>query len=360
MSAVPYEFISREQFRDELIDLQFSEIPEETRQAEERLLKRLGLLADDVDLDELLLDLYGAQVAAYYRPDTKRFYIIERDQPFGPSDRIIVAHEYTHALQDQHFDLEGTRIKDLSEGDAVLAQLAAVEGDATKTMQLWTVSNLSPEEAIQVLFESLGQLQDPTLTSMPWILRRQLEFPYAEGLAFAESLHAIGGFDAIDATLRDAIPASTEQILHPEKYTANEEPVDVAVPDLTSALGEGWSNVYEQTMGEAVMQVWAAGGEEPSQGFPGTPAEWPHADSVAGWGGDRLVMYENGEDDWAVVWFTEWDTDGDGLEFRERASELARGFEAMSVLGELPGGDVQLVIASDAAINSTLNNALGQ
>jgi hypothetical protein len=360
LSPVPYEFISREQFRDELIDLQFSEIPEETRQAEERLLKRLGLLPDDVDLDQLLIDLYGAQVAAYYRPDTKRFYIIQRDQPFGPSDKIIVAHEYTHALQDQHFDLEGTRIKDLSEGDAVLAQLAAVEGDATKTMQQWTVDNLSPEEAFQVLFESFGQLADPTLTSMPWILRRQLEFPYAEGLGFAESLHAIGGFDAIDATLSDAIPASTEQILHPEKYTANEEPVDVAVPDLTAQLGDGWSSVFQQTMGEAVMQVWAAGDEEPSQLLPGTVAEWPHADSVAGWGGDRLVMYENDEDDWAIVWFTEWDTDGDGLEFRARSSELARGFEAMSVLGELPGGDVQIVVASDVAINSTLNNALGQ
>lgn len=354
LSSVPYEFISREQFRDDLVELQFSEVPEETRHAEERLLKRLGLLPHDVSLDQLLIDLYGAQVAAYYRPDTKRFYIIERDQPFGPSDRIIVAHEYTHALQDQHFDLEGTRIKDLSEGDAILAQLAAVEGDATKTMQLWTIDNLTPEEAFQVLFESFAQLDDPTLTSMPWILRRQIEFPYAEGLAFTQSVHAIGGFDAVDATLSDAIPASTEQILHPEKYTSNEEPVDVTVPDMTALLGPGWSNVYEQTMGEAIMQVWAAGDEPPDQLFPGTVAVWPHAESVAGWGGDRLAMYENVDGRWAIIWNSAWDTGNDASDFAQRARELEPNFggpaDVLHVTQLAPQDDtVTVLIASDEA-----------
>ncbi len=159
---VPYEFITRQQFSDELLELQFSEVPEETRAAEENLYKRLGLLPDDADLDQLLVDLYGAQVAAYYRPDTKRFYIItDNEDAFCASDKIIVAHEYTHALQDQHFDLEATRIKDLTQGDAALGQLGAVEGDATMTMQLWTQQSLSPEEAFEVLLESLQGLTDP-------------------------------------------------------------------------------------------------------------------------------------------------------------------------------------------------------
>ena len=323
LAAVPYEFISREQFRDELIDLSFSEVPEQTRQAEERMLKRLGLLPDEADLDQLLIDLYGGQVAAFYRPDTKRFYIIQRGTAFGPSDKIIVAHEYTHALQDQHFDLEGTRVKDLSEGDAALGQLGAVEGDATLTMQLWANENLSIVEAIVAIAESLAQLDDPTLANMPPILRRQLEYPYVEGFAFAQELANIGGFDAIDATLSDAIPASTEQILHPDKYLANEEPVVVKIIDAAPALGAGWSTVYEQTMGELLMQVWVAGEEAPIATIPGFPADWPHAETVAGWGGDRLVMYEGPADAWIVVWVSAWDTQADADEFAARAFEVA-------------------------------------
>ena len=268
LADVPYEYITREQFQADLLELQFSEIPEATRTAEERMLKRLGLLPDDADMDQLLTDLYGGQVAAYYRPDTKRFYIIQGDKPFSASDKIIVAHEYTHALQDQHFDLEATRVKDLTQGDAALGQLGAVEGDATLTMQQWTQQNLTPEEAIQVLIESLGQLGDPTLTNMPWILRRQLEYPYAEGLSFVQSLYDQGGFDAVNATLKDSIPASTEQVLHPEKYLANETPVQIDAPDVSASIGEGWSMTYQQTMGELLMQVFAAGTETPGRGNP--------------------------------------------------------------------------------------------
>ena len=346
LADVPYEFISREQFRDDLIELQVSEVSEERFRAEERLLKRLGLLPEDADLLDLLLDLYGAQVAAFYRPDTKTFYIIERDQPFGPTDKIIVAHEYTHALQDQHFDLEGTRIKDLSEGDAALAQLAAVEGDATKTMQLWALENLTPEEAVQVLFESLGGLQDPTLSSMPPILRRQLEFPYAEGFAFTQGLYDIGGFDAVDATLSDAIPASTEQILHPEKYTADEEPEAIDPPDVSAQLGEGWQLAYEQTMGELIMQVWAAGDEAPTDTVPGLLVEWPHAETVAGWGGDRLSMYEHPDGRWVIDWELTWDTPDDGLEFLARAEDRAPTFGGPSLI---PGSNIVLV-ASDQEV----------
>ncbi len=324
LADVPYEFISREQFRDDLIELQFEEVPEETLRAEERLLKRLGLLPDDADLLGLLVELYGAQVAAFYRPDTKRFYIIARDQPFGATDKIIVAHEYTHALQDQHFDLEGTRITDLTQGDAVLGQLGPIEGDATLTMQLWMLEpgNLSPEEALEVLFESFGQLDDPTLASMPPVLRRQLEYPYVEGFIFIQEIYNAGGFDAVNATLSTAIPASTEQVLHPDKYMANEAPIPVSLPDATSALGDGWQSVYQQTMGELLMQVWAAGDESPAETIPGLPVEWPHAETVAGWGGDRLAMYEGPNGAWLIEWETAWDTQADADEFSARLIDL--------------------------------------
>lgn len=361
LADVPYEFITREQFRDDLIELQFEEVPEETFRAEERLLKRLGLMPDDADLLQLLVDLYGGQVAAFYRPDTKRFYIIQRDQPFGASDKIIVAHEYTHALQDQHFDLEGTRIKDLSEGDAVLGQLGAIEGDATLTMQLWTLEpgNLSPEEALQVLFESLQQLDDPALANMPPVLRRQLEYPYAEGFAFIQEIHGLGGFDAVNTTLTEP-PESTEQVLHPDKYLADEAPVEVTLPDLTPALGEGWALSYEQTMGELIMQVWAAGDETPPETFPGLPVEWPHAEAAAGWGGDRLAMYEHPDGRWAIGWEIIWDSEADALEFRDRASELAPTIDPSTVVTDLGNSSTVIVTASDVSIVNALTAAFGE
>ncbi len=348
LAEVPYEFITREQFRDDLIELQFEEVPEETLRAEERLLKRLGLLPDDTDLLQLLVDLYGGQVAAFYRPDTKRFYIIDRDQPFGPTDKIIVAHEYTHALQDQHFDLEGTRVKDLTQGDAALGQLGAIEGDATLTMQLWMQANLSPLEWAQVLGESFAQLNDPTLASMPAVLRRQLEFPYAEGFSFVNEMYRLGGFEAVNTTITEP-PASTEQVLHPDKYMANEAPVHVAPPGAFTTLPGWWDRAYEQTMGELVMQVWAAGDEIPTETIPGLPIDWPHADAVAGWGGDRLVMFENTRDgSWAIVWRTAWDSAADAREFATRVEGLSPSFEGPYAF--TPGLDaetVQVVFASD-------------
>ena len=352
LTEVPYEFTTREQFIADITELQFSEVPEETRAAEERFYKRVGLLPDDADIDQLLLDLYGGQVAAYYRPDTKRFYVITDNQdPFSASDKVAVSHEYTHALQDQHFDLEGNRIKDLTQNDAVLAQLGAVEGDATKAMQLWTEQNLSPDEAFELLLESLQQLQDPTLGNTPWILRRQLEFPYAEGFAFVDGLYQQGGWDAVNASLSTAIPASTEQVLHPEKYLANEAPVVIDLPDESSEMNEGegsWSLVYQQTMGELLMQVLVAGEESPPETIPGLPMTWPNAESVAGWGGDRLNMYESSEGGWLIEWHSTWDTETDATEFEARITAISPMFDGATTVTRT-GSDVVVRITPDGS-----------
>jgi hypothetical protein len=346
----PYEFISRDQFRDELLEVAFEDVPEEWRLAEERLLKRLGLLPADADLTQLIIDLYGASVAAYYRPETGRFYIIERDEPFGPTDKLTVAHEFAHALQDQHFDLEGTRIKDLTEGDATLAQLAAIEGDAVLVSQEWLTDHLSDAEKAQLLMEAIEDFDNDLLEGMPLILRRQLEFPYGEGFLFARDLFTAGGFEAINGAIQNP-PASTEQILHPEKYFEQEAPVDVTLDDESGALGAGWSLVYEQTVGELGIQVLATGGERPPFNIPGLPVEWPHQEAAAGWGGDRLNMYENG-DQWAIVWETAWDTEADADEFENRVTELLSTFDGSAQFTGGPSGGLarRLVIASDAAL----------
>ena len=117
--TVPYQIISRDDFQSYLLSTADEDTTPEWRTAEQNFFKRLGLLPQDADLNALLLQLYTSEVAAYYNPDDGTFYIIDRNAPFGPIDEVTTAHEYTHALQDQHFDLEGNRIKDPAEGDAV-------------------------------------------------------------------------------------------------------------------------------------------------------------------------------------------------------------------------------------------------
>ena len=344
---VPYQFITRDDFRNYLISAADEDTTPEWRAAEERFLKRLGLLPADADLNTLLLDLYTAEVAAYYQPQNGTFYIIQTGQPFGPADKVTTAHEYTHALQDQHFDLEGVRIKDPAAGDAALAQLSVIEGDATLTSQEWMIANMSEQEQLQLLNEALGQLNQDQLANMPLILRRQLEFPYTEGFLFTRDIYGLGGYDAVNQAIQTP-PQSTEQILHSDKYYNHEAPVAVTLGDQSATLGDGWSNVYQQTMGELNIQVLATGGELPPLNVPGLPAVWPHAEVAAGWGGDRLDMYENISGAWAIDWETAWDTQADADEFAARMADLAATFGGLSRM--LPGAEansVRVLITSD-------------
>lgn len=346
---VPYRIISRDDFQQYLLSTADEDTTPEWRTAEQNFFKRLGLLPQDADLNALLLQLYTSEVAAYYNPDDGTFYIIDRNVPFGPIDEVTTAHEYTHALQDQHFDLEGNRIKDPAEGDQSLAQLSVIEGDATLTSQNWMKDNMSAADQLQLLQDALGQLGNDQLANMPLILRRQLEFPYTEGLLFTTDVWGLGGYDAVNQAIQTP-PASTEQILHSDKYYNHDAPVAVTLTDLTSALGSGFTNDYQQTMGELNIQVLATGGEKPPIDVPGLPAQWPHAEVAAGWGGDKLNMYDNASNgQWLIDWQTAWDTQADADEFSARMNELASTFQGSMRL--IPGPQtVRFVLASDPSL----------
>jgi hypothetical protein len=356
---VPFEFVTREQFQVDLQDLIDEETDPEELATEERLLKRLGLLPEDIDLREAILELYGSQVAAFYRPDNGTFYIIGEPQRLAPYDRMVVAHEYTHALQDQHFDLEGNRISDPSEGDAALAQTAAIEGDATLLMIFWGRENLSPQEMASI-GDSINPADLELLESMPPILRRQLEFPYSDGLFFSLAVFSQSfNWAPIDETVRTP-PVSTEQILHPEKYFDGEEPVTVELEDVAADLGQGWERSYAQTMGELNIQVWVGAGEEPEPGSPLEPPAQPHAEAAAGWGGDRVAMYESADGGWAIAWEIAWDTATDADEFIARAQALQGTLDGESEIVQLGPDRVRILLAHDAATLATLTAAMGE
>ena len=366
LDDVPFRFITPDQFEGELRDLFLADNPPERVAAEEDVLKRLGLLEPEADLEELVLELYGSQVAAFYDTRTQRFTVIQRDESaeFGPSDAIVVAHEYVHALQDQHFDLEGTAVVDPAEGDRALGTLGLIEGDAVAVMIDWAIANLTFEELLGIQ-EAVTPADQELLESMPPVLRRQLEFPYTDGLAFVTAIRAGGGYEAVDAAF-DARPVSTEQIMHPEKYLEREDPIVVELPDVAAALGQGWTASYQQTLGELLIGVLVADGESaPGPALPGLLPSLPNAEAAAGWGGDRLVSLDGPDGAWAVYWRTTWDSTEDAREFEDSTNAalvdlpFPHGLQVVDTTG--PAGhqdDIYVLIASDEATLDRLRGSV--
>ena len=111
--------------------------PEELVKGTETLYKELGLLPQDASLEQLYLEMLTSQVAGLYDDETKQMYVVSKDGAVGPVEEITYAHEFTHALQDQRFDLSKVVGKDTDQSDRTMARSALVEGDATLLMSLW-------------------------------------------------------------------------------------------------------------------------------------------------------------------------------------------------------------------------------
>lgn len=135
-------------------------------------------------------------------------------------------------------------------------------------------------------------------------------------------------------------PASTEQILHPEKYVGSEKdlPTSVALPNLASLLGGSWKEHQRSNVGEfsirTLFETWR---------------EWGTATSVAaGWDGDRYVYLENGND-YAMVWKTVWDTEKDASEFGDAFGRLVREKRFKKRLGSEPVTGTSWTLSSPVA-----------
>jgi hypothetical protein len=306
-----------------------------------------------MDLGQAEIDLLVGQVAAFYDPETKTFTVIqEPGHTFSADDKVTVAHEYDHALQDQYFDL--TKLQDVptDQSDRLAAVTALAEGDATDVMYEWAFANLSAEE-IAGLGSSGTPEDQQAFDNAPMLLRQSLTFPYFSGLTFVTAIQSNGGWDAVNKVW-ESPPVSTEQIMHPEKYTAGEQPIDVQLSDLSSKLGSGWKQTISEVEGEFFTGVWVANGDDggggPLGGLLGGLTGLPNAEAAAGWGGDRIASYEGPNGSWAVVWQTAWDTAKDATEFQQAATAVTVP-GPMSVTATSLAGDIAnpmlVIVASD-------------
>lgn len=306
-----------------------SQIEEDELVASGRTYVALGLLSPEVDLRALLTEVLGEQVVGFYDPKEALLVIREdvmvtlgRETNGDDETRIVIIHELVHAIQDQHFDLQAGMDRE-RDTDGDNAYHSVVEGDATLAMLGYvTEARGMPLSAITQspeLLSRIGATQTAagsggeSLARAPAILRVSLVAPYTRGLAFCAALHAVGGFSGIDGAFRTA-PASMEQVMHPQKYMAQEAPIAVRLPELAGLASAGYTVADEDTLGEMEIGVYLA---------LGTPHDTNDA-AAAGWGGDRLRVYSQPNGPAAVVWRMDWDTEADA-EQAERAANVGLG-----------------------------------
>lgn len=276
--------------------------PEEMRAAEV-LLKAFGLAPREFAYRSFLIKLLTEQVAGYYDPKAQQFYLADWIELEG--QKPVMAHELTHALQDQHFNLKRFEKWPKGDSDAELAAHALIEGDATLAMTLYMARN--PLIALAFI-RSLGSQQMVTeqFKQAPRALRESLLFPYEQGSAWATQLYRRGGWEMVSQAFAK-LPQSTEQILHPEKYFAYEAPHKITLPEFKTVLGPTWKRSDSDVNGEWGYFLIL-------DEFIGDDVESKKA--AAGWGGDRFAMYETGKaDEVLIVQLSAWDTPQDAKEF---------------------------------------------
>jgi hypothetical protein len=353
LAPVPTRIIDAGQLRGQLEQQLDAPTNVAAMSAEQDLLVRVGLAQPGLDLRALQLATLSSQVLGLYDPAGHDMTIVNRVGDFGLTARFTIAHEYTHALQDQHFDFARLGLDASFPTDRVLALHALVEGDATLLSGQWMQAHIGLGDLLDIGQLLAASLQPMLPAGTPPLVGRTLLFPYLEGLTFATALHETGGWAAVDAAYARP-PTSTAEILHPDRYAAGWMPVTVVAPDVGAALGKSWTRAYLDTMGELTFQVWL------SQAMDATAA----ARLAASWQGDQVASWTGPTGAWAVAWRSTWATTAAAGSVSATAGGLlaeATGAGPTTTHREIVSGrTVTLLIASDPATMDRVLPAAGR
>lgn len=312
--AVELEVITREEYREQRGE------PEEASAFRNEVWRAPFVVDGETDVNDELEALYGDAVQGYYSSD--RIVLVADDTDALRVDRGTLVHELTHALQDQHFGLE-------REGETIderRAELGLIEGEA----------NYLPYLYDERCGDEWQCLPDPGVPAelepgdRPFNLGLFLSIyaPYAEGPAFVSHLHESEGWSAVDRAFDDR-PASTSQVIHPERYP-DDGPIDVDVPDRSSDAWEPITDddgeVRTETIGEATLfgTLWTNGVVDrplTEGGSELAPYNYSHP-TTDGWAGDTLKVYERTDEETedtvtAHVWTLAWEDAADAEAFAE-------------------------------------------
>jgi hypothetical protein len=302
---VPVTVESPDKLAKRLLRVLAEETNETDVRRQGRAMELLGELPRGTDLPKLLERLQAESVLGFYlpgKPPRKGGLYVRSSRGLDPYARIILAHELTHAVTDQHYDL--TKADKLAAAggheDELAAYTGLVEGDASLLMQRYLAERLTPREQADAAV-AVARDATPMRDAAPAAIRESMLFPYREGLLFVQALYQRGGWAAVDRAYRDP-PRTTEQLLHPERYLSpRDQPQPVTVGDLSARLGGGWRPAADTTFGEFDARLLLGG-------VSGAVS------AAEGWDGGRLRTFQRGGGT-AMVIRTVWDSRAEAAEF---------------------------------------------
>ncbi len=224
-------------------------------------------------------------------------------------DRRALVHELTHGLQDQHFSL-AAKLRPSVNGDQVLALRSIAEADAILSEHAYLFGGLdgAVEYVLQLIQSGAGE---PVFSGVPAVIADKMQFQYSEGLKFVSRFIGNHGWLPVNMIYKYP-PLSTEQILHPDKYSAvPDPPTHITLKEVGSLFSGEWREIENDTLGELMVRCLF------SQFLGSRDA----AVVASGWDGDRFVAYRMG-DEVAFIWATVWDSYKDAQEFYEKYGQI--------------------------------------
>lgn len=265
-----------------------------------------GLYPTGIDLKAASLKLLKSQVAGFYDPHGKEMVLVEGGGDLGfwngaaqfmiqrdVVGQMLLAHELTHALQDQNFDLESSLDKVKDDDDRTLALKCVAEGDATIAGFAYVTGHMDDSTADAVT-DSLKQLPQALAADAPGTpegLSVPLLFQYSDGARFVGEAYRRGGWAAVDALYRNP-PQSSHQILHPELYFDSNAPTPRIKLAGYEGIMNGWKKADDDTYGELLLRTIL----ERNLG-----AQSYEVGLAAQWTADRMIILREGNEV-NVIW----------------------------------------------------------
>jgi hypothetical protein len=297
--------------------------------------RTIGAIPAGIGILEALGRYQQGQVLGFYNSQNEEL-VYTGDDELSRIEQFILAHELTHAIDDQHFDLD--RLDEVSitcDDERFLAALGVVEGSA---------NHFATEVIVRFPIAEIGELPGVGAEGVPPMITQLQAYPYTFGQAFVDHLADEGGVAAVNAALR-RFPTTTEEILHPDRF-GKDEPTAVDVPDFAPTFGEGWRDLDVMIVGELWLRVLLDLGTT-------TPEA---SAAAAGWDGGIYRAWTNGEDV-ALVLATTWDSAIEAAQFRGTlAGWLGNRRDRTVVLGQ--GSDVIAGFATSEDLMPALESAI--
>jgi hypothetical protein len=311
VGTVPAYVVDRTQ-AEEILQADLDRINyRETIKNEAKALAALGFIKPTYDLAKFATQRLADGVLGFYMPSTRTMYVI--GNRFAGMERYTFSHEYDHAIVHSIYPDSMANYGDplcANDSQRCEAIRALVEGDAMLVMTLWYDQYATAYDRRDIDL-SPSQLMMPPEQNTPAYMYPSMVFTYLGGMNFVQTLWEKGNWALVNKAF-EKLPYSTEQILHPEKYLAGEKPIPMNVPDLSNAVGSGWTLIKSDSLGEYMTYLLLAyGADNPAQLDSNTAAA-----AAVGWGGDHYLVFASADGERSLLaaeWT--WDTDADASEF---------------------------------------------